>query len=816
MLRSYLLIALRNFRRQPGFAAINVVGLGVGMAACLLIGLFVWQEQTYDRFHEHADRLHRAWIVEEFGEDADRRTFINISTPVILGPTLEEHFPSIEAVVRVSGFESGNPVGPAGRRFDEPLHFVEARFFDAFTFPLLQGDPATALAASGRVVITTDVADRYFPGQDPMGQVLSISLEGEDRPYIVTGVVERPPVASSLQFRILLPFDDWLALVGGGSTNWHSVSPETYVLVREGASRAELEAQFPSMVDSVVRSDDWEEYNVSYAIYLQPITDINLGRTLPDRVAPVAYRQYLSLLAIIALFVLMVAAINFVTLTLGQSTRRSREVGLRKTLGAQRAQIAGQFWGEALVLAAVALGLGLALAALFAPAFSNLAGVELAFGLGWRTLGMVGALLLVVGLGAGAYPAVVLSGFRPIEALKDRLQITGDKSLLRRGLVVVQFGMAILLIIGTLFVGRQLDYMRSAPLGFDQEQAVVIPTGMAPAAVRPVMERFEELVASQPNLHHVSAAAFALDEAWASAGYTDENSIWRSVRLNWGDADFLDVAGVELVAGRMLQHHAAADSTRLLVNEALVREYGFESAEAAIGRNLPSPRLAPFEIVGVVRDFHFSSLREEIAPLVYIVNPSPFTQAVSDINVATSSLRKLIVRIDAADVPATLATLQSTWESAAPEVPFAYYFLDEAVQAQYLQEARLARIASTASVLAILIASLGLFALATLSVTRRRKEVGVRKVLGASTAGLVALLSKDFLKLVAVAFVLAAPLAYLAVSRWLETFAYRIEPGLAVFLLAGLAAALIAFLAVSYHASKAASGDPVAALRAES
>jgi putative ABC transport system permease protein len=814
MLRNYLLIALRNLRRQPGYAAINVFGLGVGMAVCLLIGLFVWQERTYDRFHEKADRLHRVWIVEEFGEDADRREFINTSTPIILAPTLDEHFPAIEATVRVNGFASGNPVGPADRRFDEPLHFVDARFLEVFSFRLLQGDPTTALAASGRAVITTDVAERYFPGQDAMGQVLPISLEGEDRSYIVTGIVEPPPVTSSLQFRILLPFDDWLALIGGGSTSWHTVSPDTYVLAREGTSRAELEAQFPSMVDSVVRTNEWEEYNVSYTIYLQPITDINLGTTLPDRVAPVAYRQYLSLLAIIALFVLLVAAINFVTLSVGQSTRRSREVGVRKAIGAQRAQVAMQFWGEALVMTAVALALGVGLAALLSPAFSNLAGVELAFGLGPRTLGLIFLLLAVVGLGAGAYPALVLSGFRPIDALKDRLQISGDRSLMRRGLVVVQFGLAILLIIGTLFVGRQLDYMRSAPLGFDTEHSVVIPTGMAPADVRPVVERFEELVISQPNLHRVSAAAFALNEEWATAGYSDENAVWRSVRLNWGNADFLEVAGVEMVAGRMLQHHSSADSTRLVVNETLAREYGWEP-EVAIGRSLPSQQLSPFEIVGVMRDFHFASLREEIQPLVYTVNPSPFSQAISDISVPTSSLRKLMVRIDAADVPASIATLRQTWQSAAPDVPFDYYFLDEAVQAQYLQEARLARIASTASILAILIAALGLFALATLSVTRRRKEVGVRKVLGASTAGLVTLLSKDFLMLVAVAFVIAAPLAYFGVSRWLESFAYRIEPGVAVFLFAGLTAASIAFLAVSYHAFRAATADPVKALRSE-
>jgi putative ABC transport system permease protein len=815
MLQSYFHLAVRNLSRQPGYAAINILGLGVGMATCLLIGLFVWQERTYDRFHERSDRLYRAWIVEKFGEDAEERTFINTNTPIVLGPTLDESFADIEKTVRVYSFASGNPVGPADRRFDEPLHFVGEAFLDVFSFRLLQGDPSTALAASGRVVITTEVAERYFSGRDPMGQVLPISLEGEDRPYIVTGVVEPPPVASSLQFRILLPFDDWLALVDGGSTSWHTVSPETFVLVRDGTTGAALEAQFPALVDRVIRTEEWDEYGVEYSIHLQPITDINLGETLPAEVAPVAYRQYLSLLAIIALFVLLVAAINFVTLSLGQSTRRSREVGLRKTLGAQRSQVAAQFWGEAIVLTALALVFGLGLAALFAPAFSNLAGVELGFSIGPRVLGLVFVLLLVVGLGAGAYPALVLSGFRPIEALRDRLHIAGDRSLLRRGLVVMQFGLAILLIIGTLFVGRQLDYMRSAPLGFETEQTVVIPTGMALRPMLSVLDRFRELREGHPGIEAVSASAFALDEGWASVGYTDNESIWRTLSANWGEADFLGVAGVELAAGRMLERGLASDSMRIIVNEALVREYGWGSPEEALGRSLPVSGLAPLEVAGVVRDFHFASLRDEIGPMVYTVNTSALLRGVSDVNTSASSLRKVLVRIDAANVPATIATLRGTWESAAPDVPFNYYFLDQAVQLQYVQEERLARIASAASGLAILIAALGLFALATLSVTRRRKEVGVRKVLGASTAMLVAHLSKDFLILVGVSFAIAAPLAYVGVSRWLQNFAYRIEPGVAVFILAGVGACLVAFIAVSYHTFRAASADPVRALRAE-
>jgi putative ABC transport system permease protein len=810
MLSNYVLIALRNMRREPGYSAINVFGLGVGMAACLLIGLFVWQERTYDRFHENADRLYRAWI-EHTSED--RGTVFEIVTPIVLGPALEEAFPEVEAIVRVRE-EQEIVVGFEDRRFTEVVQAVDPAFFHAFTFPLLQGEPATALAGSGRVVLSEEMAARYFPDRDPMGHVLPLGIGGQMQEYVVSGIMKTPPVASSIQYGILIPFDDVARTMSESfRTGWFSTSIETYVLAREGVTAADLDAKFPSLVQQVIREDRRDAYTIG----LQPITDINLGRTLSAEVAPAqaAYRQYLSLLTMIALFVLLVAAINFVTLSLGQSTRRSREVGLRKAVGAQRTQVAVQFWGEALVLATIALGLGVGIAWLLTPSFSDLAGVELAFGIGPQTLGVILVLLTVVGLGAGAYPAVVLSSLRPIEALKDRLQISGDRSLMRRGLVVVQFGMAILLIIGTLFVGRQLDFLRSAPLGFAAEQAVIIPTGMGPAASMDVLDRFRDELSGHPAIEMISAAAFALDEDWAEAGYTDATDTYREFRLNWGEADFLEVSGVELAAGRFLDRRLATDSMRIVVNETLVRDVGWASPEDALGRSLPGEGFTQFEIVGVVRDFHFASLRDEIEPLVYTVNPNPLLRGASMVGWFTSFQRKLQVRIASTDVPATLETLRHTWARAAPDAPFNYYFLDEAVQTQYVQEERLSRITSTASMLAILIAALGLFALATLSVLRRRKEIGVRKVLGAGTAGIVALLSKDFLMLVAVAFVIAVPVAYLGVSRWLESFAYRIEPGVAVFAAAGVLAGMVAFAAVSYHALRAASADPVKALRSE-
>jgi putative ABC transport system permease protein len=810
MLRNYLVVALRALRRQPGYAAINVFGLGVGMAACLLIGLFVWQERTYDRFHDKADRVSRVWVVEEYGEEGGAREFISTATPVVLGPTVEAEFPEVEAVIRVQ--ETSTVVGPEGSRFEEPIHAVDPRFFEVFSFRLLAGDPATALAAPRQVVLTLEAAERYFPGQDPIGRTLPMDAEMVSQDYLVTGIVEAPPVASSLQFRFLIPFVDWEAIVGESTrTSWFNVTVSTYLLTREGVDRAALEALFPRLMERVLPAG----FPGSYVLRLQPLTDVRLGTTLPDRVAPVRYRQYLGLLGIIAAFVLAVAAINFVTLSVGQSARRAREVGLRKALGAQRTQLAGQFWGEALVLAGLGLGLGVALAALYAPAFGELAGVPLAFGMSVRVGFLLLALLAVVGLGAGAYPALVLSGFRPVEALRDRLQLTGDRSLLRRGLVVVQFSLAILLVIGTLMVGRQLDYVRSLPLGFERAHTVVIPTGLPAGPAQDVLERFRQRVGGHAAVEEVTLSAFTLSEPWGWAGYEDPEGTWRTFRLNWGSPDFLAFSGVPLAAGRFHDAAFALDSSRVVVNEAFVRDLGWASAEDAVGRVLPLPGEARFEVVGVVRDFHFASLREAVEPMVYALAPSPVIQATSDFSTGASSLRKLHVRIRDGDTPATLAALRQGWEAAAPDLPYDYYFLDEAVDARYRQEEQLGRIATTASLLALFIAALGLFALATLSVARRRKEVGVRKVLGASTAGLVALLSKDFLKLVGLAFVVAAPLGYVVTSRWLEGFAYRASPGLWVFLLAGVLAAGIALAAVSYHAFRAATADPVRALRSE-
>ncbi len=808
MLKSYLVVALRNLRKDRGYTFINVFGLAAGIACCLLIALFVRHEWSYDRFHEHADRLYRAWGREDYGEG---RTFFYTNTQWVLGATLEANLPEVEATVRVDVFE--NLVGPEDGRYTERIHMADAAFFDVFSFGLLQGDPATALARPGSVVLTPAMAEKYFPGEDPMGKTLPLQVRDAPAPFVVTGIAEAPPAASSIRYELLIPFEHVRERVWErGLTSWTVVGPETYVLLREGATGADVEAKLPAMIRSVVDTDA-EHFELG----LQPIADIHLNRAYPDGIEPTSDPAYSYVLGALAVLVLLIACINFVTLSVGQSTRRAREVGVRKSMGATRRALMQQFWGEALLLVGTALLAGVALAQVLLPLFNTLAGRELTLGLDAGLLAFLVALLLVVGLGAGSYPAVVLSGFDPIAVLKGRLRLAGDRSLLRRGLVVAQFTLSILMITAALFITRQLDYLKTTNLGFDKEQVVVLRTGVQPSEAAPIVERFRAALAGHGTVAGLATSAFALDEGWMQAGYTDPAGTWRLFNLNWTTHDYVETMGMTLAAGRSLAGDLATDSSKILVNEALVRYFGWGSPQEAVGKRLPGTDFPDHEIAGVVRDFHHESLRSEVAPVVLALHPRVILAGVSDVTASTSSNPKIAVRIRPEDLPAAMALLERTWTTVAPDLPFDYYFLDQAVDSRYRQEERLGRIAGTASLLSILIACLGLFGLATLTVAQRTKEIGVRKVLGASVPHLVLLLSKEFAWLVVVAFAIAVPLAYVAVGRWLADFAYRIDVGrhAGLFVLAGAAALGIALATVSYHAIRAALSDPVKALRYE-
>ena len=806
MFKNYLKIALRNLGKQKAHAFINIFGLAVGVACCLLIMLYVQHEWSYDRFHSDADRLYRAWGREVYDED---EVFFYTITPIVLAPTLETTFPEVEATVRVNPFS--DLVQRGDDSFTERIHMVDPNFFEVFDFPLQQGDPQTVLTNTNSIVLTPEIAGKYFGDDDPMGQTLAIHVNDAYQSFVVRGIAEAPPTHSSIQFEMLVPHALTQQLYGPNAhQSWTNIFGETYVLLREGTTGPALEAKMPTMLQQALG----EHYGTyEHTIGLQPITDIHLNPEMPTGIEPTSDPAYSYILGAIALFVLLIACINFMTLSIGRSADRAREVGVRKAIGAARRQVMVQFWGEALLMTALSLALGVVLAEVLLPLFNDLSGQELALTLNGPVVLVLLGLLVLIGFAAGSYPAAVLSNFRPTEVLKGQIQTQGDKSLLRRGLVVVQFALSIFLIASTLIMTRQLDYLQTRNLGFDKEQVVVVPTGVPVEEGEQIAERFRSEVAGQDAVAGLTVSAYPLDEGWINVGYTDDSDIYREFYVNMIDPDFVEVMGMEIVAGRDFDRAITSDAQAgVLVNEALVASYGWDDA---IGKRLPGRNFPDHEIVGVVRDFNYQSLRSEVLPAAMVLSFDVFREGIENVNSSSSSRRDLSIRIKPGDIPGTLALLEKTWATVAPGQTFDFRFLDASVNSQYEQETRLGQIVGIASLLAILIACLGLFGLATLAVARRTKEIGIRKVLGASVPNLVRLLSKDFAVLVLVAFVVAVPAAYVAMQAWLQDFAFRIEISWLIFLMAGSLALAIALATVSYHAIKAALADPVDSLRYE-
>ncbi|MEM6648452.1 MAG: ABC transporter permease [Bacteroidota bacterium] len=804
MLKHYTVTALRNLRRQAGYAFINVFGLAVGLAACLLIGVFVQHEWSFDAFHDNAERLYRTWVLEDYGPD---ERFLNTMTPLVLGETLVDLFPDVEAAARV--LAQGGFIQQGDQRVPQEVHVVDPTFFDLFSFPLMHGDPQQAFGDINSVILTESAAARYFGSTNPMGEILVLQLGDTAAPFTVTGIARDFPAASSIQAEVLVPYAETY-YDENARTNWFNVMTETYVLLREGGSAANVEAQMPEL-SKLVLGDQYEPgvYNVG----LQPITAIHLDTSLPAGHEPTSDPRYSYILSGIAVLVLLIACINFMLLAVGRSTRRAREVGVRKSVGAHRGQLMAQFWGEALLMAAFAVGLGLALALLAFPTFEDLSGRDLTLGLGvFEVFGLI-ALMVLVGVIAGSYPSLVLARFKPVDVLKGRLRIKGGQQRVQQGMVVVQLALSVLLIVTTLGMRQQLKFLQTTNLGFDKEQAIVIPTQLQGAAADATVERYRQALSQVPQVRNVGAAWFGMGDGWAAAGYTDENDRYRTFNFNSVTPEYLDAMNLELVAGRTFDRGSSDDLSRgWIVNEALVRDYGWDDA---IGKKLPGGRFGDHQIIGVVKDFHFATLHTAVSPVVLLANPAPLFEGVENLSFSSSPAPDIVVRITGQDLTDTIDVLRQTWAATVPGETFDFVFLDEAVDSQYRAEERLGTIVGFGTGLSVLVACLGLFGLATLIMTRRTKEIGIRKTLGASASRILVMVSAEFAILVAIAVAIASPVAYFALQRWLDDFAYQAPLGIGLFALAGAVTLAVALLAVSYQALRAARLNPVKALRHE-
>lgn len=807
MLKNYLKIAFRTFVKHKGYAFINIFGLAVGIACALLIMLFIESEVTYDRFHEKADRVHRAWVLEDYGENQQH---FNTTTPVPLGATLQANYPEIQSITHVDTYNNLVQRGDIG--FDERIHIVEENFFEVFDFDLLRGDAGTALSNPHNILLTETTAKRYFGDEDPMNQTLAVRLDSGMVDFTVTGVAADPPVASSIQFAFLVPYSLTQDMYSERLQQaWFNVVGETYVLLKEGVDAEALQAKFPVMVEQIF-GDRLEpgQYNVG----LQPLTDIYLNPDFPAGLQSTSDIAYSYILGSIAVLVLVIACINFISLSIGRSTTRALEVGVRKVMGAQRGQLMHQFWGETMLMTVLSVGVGLLLARLALPLFNDLAGKDLVLGFNGTLVLFLVALIALVGLIAGSYPALVLSAFRPSEVLKGTLTVGSNAGLMRRGLIVVQFGLSIFLIISTLVMAEQLRYMQTTNLGFNKEQVVVVQTSGSRQEGQRIADLYRNALEGESAVIQVASAAHDFGTGgWLMAGYNASDDTYKRFDMNLISPEFVETLGMEIVAGRNFSREITSDINEgILVNEALVATYGWDDP---IGQRLPSTNFGQHEVIGVVKDFNYASLRSGINPVVMVMNFDAIFAGISDVNFFSSPVPEVFVRIQPDNLPTTMAMLEQKWREVAPDLGFEYSFLDQNVDNQYREEERLGQIVGLASLLAIFIACLGLFGLATLTVARRTKEIGIRKALGASAPSIVVLLSKDFTLLVILAFVLAAPVGYAFLNNWLADFAFRISIGAGTFVLAGVLALAIAYLTISYHSVKAARMAPVESLRYE-
>jgi len=799
VLHNYLTIAIRNLLRYPAYTLINIVGLAIGLAACMLIVLYVWDELSYDRYHPHADRVYR--VVDDI--ESAGQTVRTAGSPSGWGPVLKRDFPEIELYARVRGTTSAWFFMHEEKRFyEKKVIWADAALLDLFTIPFVAGDPGTALTEPYSIVISEEMAFKYFGNEEPMGRV----LRGDNLwDFTVTGVMRNIPANTHLRPDMITSLLTRNAIYPNSLDEWEMHENNyTYIRLHENASPDDLESQLPAFVERN-KTGRFRESTKVLRPSLQPLVDIHLHSHRDSELEPNGDIRYVVIFLVIAFLIPLIACINFVNLATARSAMRAREVGVRKVMGANRTQLLGQFLGEAVVMAGLAMIAAVALAHLALPGVNVLAGKQLDFALsnGW-VLGALAAGTILIALAAGSYPAVYLSGFLPTEVLKGSLKSGTHGMGLRQVLVVIQFVMSIFLLVSTAVIYDQLEYIQEMRLGFNKEQVLVVKiTGREQRESVPVLkQRLAQLpgVVGMATTDGVPGVKAPRIMAVRSDEMSPGDNLIVSVLTS--DDQFLGVMEIDVVAGRNFPLDWSRDSTMvLLLNETAARKLGWETPPDAIGMPVEWIEYGGLQgrVLGVMEDFHLQSIREEIEPIVFMHNPLYFTD--------------ILIRIKPEEVPDTIARIREVWREVDPLYPLAYTFLDEDYDSLYRAERQLGTIFAVFAFLAILVACLGLLGLASFSIQQRTREIGIRMVLGAAVSDIVLLLSKDFMKYVLLANVIAWPLAYLAMTQWLQNYAYAAGINFAWFVAGGIVALVIAWLTIGVHALAAAGRNPVNALR---
>ena len=805
MFKNYFKIALRNLWKQKVSSFINVTGLCIGLAGFFLIGLFVIDEWQYDRYHPEGDRVYRIYS-ERGGVGAG--AMWATSSPA-LGPTLKEEFGEVEQSLRLYLIRQKTLFKKEEQSYlEENGFFAEPSIFNLFHLPFLYGDPKLALQEPNSIVLTERLAKKYFGKKNPIGQTLTV----KKKEVTVTGVLKELPPHFHLQFDFLLPFEYLLNQVSKERIqSWVWQDFTNYIMVKPNTDVKQLSAKLPAFVEQHAHPET-KKKGFHYYLHLQPLQEIHLhSAQLRNDVAVRGNYQYLVGLAVVGLFLLMIACINFITLTTARAVRRSKEVGIRKAAGALRSQLVVQFIGEAVLTVGIAMLLASQVVLFLLPYLNDFTGKELLFPL-YTNPYLIPAMLgfaIFTGLVAGSYPAFILSGFRPALALKStQLKLSGHVFWLRKGLVVIQFTLSTLLIISVLIIFRQVNFLNHTDMGFQKEQLLYFP--MKGKMFRNLDMTKEEFV-KIPGVTSASTCFGIPGDIVSGDGIIVPHREHKDLpaRIFLIDHEYIETMGMEIIAGRDFSREIGTDAHEgFIINETAVKtlELG-DSPDDAIDKPLEwdmwtdNDTIKKGRVIGVVKDFHYASLHEEIQTTVLHIYPDGYW--------------KMALRINTADLPGTLAAIEQTWEQFETGYPIDYQFTDASFGAMYKEESKLSSLLRIFTLLAIFIACIGAFGLATYSTEQRRKEIGIRKVLGASVGGIVGLLSKDFLKLVCIAILVASPVAWYLMNQWLKDFAYRIDIQWWVFVLAGILALFIAFLTVSFQSISAALANPVKALRNE-
>lgn len=806
MIRNYITVAIRNIIKNKVYSILNITGLAIGIMAFVMIMLYVQFETSYDKHFPTSDRIYRVYTRGSLNGD-----FEMVATPAPIGAAFVNEIPGVLMSTRVRNV--GFPVFRyEDKVFSEERSFLaDSTFFDVFGLELLQGDKNTALVEPNTIILTESTAKRYFGDDDPVGKVINSDRR---RDYVVTGVVADPPPNTHFHFDFLSSMMTYPGMANNDI--WVSNNFYTYLLLDENTSPEEVQSKFPEMVLKYAGPQieqflgvSWDKLvaqGASYGFYLQPLTDIHLHSHYDYEVEQNGNILYVRIFSLVALFILVIACINFMNLATARSAKRAREVGVRKTLGSVRSQLIQQFLTESIVLSTVATIFALLLVILLLPFYNTLGGFQLELNLFSDPIAIpfILMLILLVGIISGSYPAFFLASFNPVKVLKGSSASKGHKSWLRSGLVIFQFTITIMLFAGTIVIYNQLNYIQNKDLGYDKENVIIVEKT---DDIGESINAFKEDLRKDPNILSVSNSTSLIGHNYNNNvrqihGEPAENSIIYQEFL--ADQYYAETYGIEMAQGRFFDPMRVADSTAAVINEAAVKALGIDDPLGkAIEDNFGGEEMILYPIIGVVKDYHLSSLHSPVEPmLLRSFRPGQFG-------------RFTAVKIIPADIQGTLEYIEQIWTKYAIDQPFEYTFLDDDFNQLYEEERRTSKIVTIFSILALFIASLGLFGLSSYVTEQRTKEIGIRKVLGASVPNIYILLSKSILALVAIATLIAWPITYMAMNNWLENFAYRITFNQLFFLVSGIVAFIIAQATVTSQALKAARSNPVRALKYE-